>query len=300
MIVASIDIGSNTVLLLIAKIDKKNNIIHSIKNFYKSPRISKGLLPGSEISNDKINELLNVLEEYNKIIASYSCKNVFVTATNAFRIASNAHNILQLIKTRFDWDVNIISGPEEAKLSFYGAAFPFQNNIESKTVIDIGGGSTEIISGNSIKIKYLNSFNIGVVSLTEKNIHNTAKTKEYLLNLFNELKTVIPPANRTIAVAGTPTTLTCINQNLKIYNETLVENSELTLENVKTIFYNLKQMNVDEITNRYGEIVEGRADVLTAGTLILLTLMEILQLDKITVSSKGLRYGVVTNYLMNL
>jgi len=303
MIIASIDIGSNTVLLLVAEVDLTKFNLKTILNKYESPRISHNLKPGGIISNEKVVELFDILSNYSGIVKTYKPNKVLVCATNAFRIATNSKLISNKIKKRFGWNVEVISGIKEAKLSFLGSTLPFGNDHEEKIVIDIGGGSTEIIYGNSINIKYQKSFQIGVVSLTEKlktENKDLLHQKDFVQNIFREINVAIPSAIKTIAVAGTPTTLSCINQNISVYDENKVDNSILTLNDITSIYSKLQFMTPDDISKKYGQIVEGRSDVLTAGTFILLILMQLLNIESIVVSSKGLRYGMIIEYMYGL
>ncbi len=302
MNIASIDIGSNTVLLLIAKIE--NNLLIPILNDYHSPRISKNLLPGNNISNDKILHLLDILKKYKKKIGSYNCKNVFITATNAMRIAANSKEIVKLIKTELDFDVQIIDGKTEAKFSYLGASSSIPK-INEKMVIDIGGGSTEIIYGINKEIKFKNSFQTGVVSLTEKYLtefprsdKSIIKAEKFLQNSFLPLLDTIPSQLTTLAVAGTPTTLSCINQNLRDYKDEAVERSELTLDEINNLLEKIRIVPSNKMIEKFGNSVKGREDILFAGVIILKSIMEIKLIDKIIVSSRGLRYGTIINYLL--
>jgi exopolyphosphatase / guanosine-5'-triphosphate,3'-diphosphate pyrophosphatase len=304
MIIASIDIGSNTVLLLISEINFQNLEVKSIKNYYQFPRISKGLLPGEPISLKKIEELIAILKEYKKICREFSVQKILPVATNALRITSNSTEIVSRIKNELDIEAKIIEGPEEAHLSFLGAVYPIEDGV-NKTVVDIGGGSTEIIFGNNKNLQFKKSFQMGVVSLTEKFLTNKSKTidnilmtERYVNKILNELSSKIPSEVETIAVAGTPTTLSCILQEIKIYDENCVENSILTYENVCSIIDEIYPLSEQEMSERYGQVVEGREDVLLAGCIILKIFMENVGLEKITVSNKGLRYGVVIDYML--
>ena len=109
MNVASIDIGTNTVILLIAEADCSNNSLKPLHNEYRMPRIGKGLQLDGKIGEEKLNLLFSILSEYNTIIEKYRCEKILVTATNAFRLASNSKNISSRIIDRFNFDVNIIS-----------------------------------------------------------------------------------------------------------------------------------------------------------------------------------------------
>jgi len=299
--IASIDIGTNTVLLLITKVN--NGKLIPLLNRYRMPRLGKGLLPHRPISEDGIKALFDILDEYRESIEKFNCETVLVNATNAFRIASNSHEIAKIIKQKYGYEVNIISGEKEAKLSFLGAISSFQS-VKNSLVIDIGGGSTEIIYGNQKSISFVNSFKVGVVSLTEKFIKNSPpldseiqKMEKEISSIFAILKTEIPVNPFTIAVAGTPTTLSCIIQNIKEYADNLVEQSEISKSDLLKYSGILKKMKPAEILKTFGKIVDGREDVLLAGVLILEGISGLLKIDKYYVSSRGIRYGAVIDWL---
>jgi len=106
--------------------------------------------------------------------------------------------------------------------------------------------------------------------------------------------------SEVIAVAGTPTTLSCMKQNLKQFNESAVDNSYLCLNDIEEISYILSQLSKEEILRTYGNVVMGREDLLLAGSLILKIFMQFINVNEITVSTKGLRYGVIIDYLDKL
>lgn len=303
MNIASIDIGSNTVLLLIASIE--NNKLIPIINKYESPRLGKGLQIGGKILDDRIAHLLEILKSYKTLIEEYKCSETILTATNALRIASNSDEILKKVKEDLGFEIKIIPGEEEAALSFMGASSSF-TQFEEKVVIDIGGGSTEIIYGNSEEIIFKHSFQTGVVSLTENFIgtypyseDSLIRTEQQLKNVFKGLEKEIPSNRNTIAVAGTPTTLSCIKQNLKVYSEEKVESSILLEIDLNELQNKLGALSGVEIKEQFGQVVNGREDVIFAGTLILQYLRRLLSTDKIYVSSRGLRYGNIISYIKN-
>ncbi|MBK8946405.1 MAG: hypothetical protein IPM32_14210 [Ignavibacteriae bacterium] len=304
MNIASVDIGSNTVLLLIAKIENKNLI--PLLNIYKSPRLGKDLIPGKKILDDRINNLLEILTLYKIKATKYNSQKILLKATNAMRIASNSDDICTLVKSKLDLDIEIIDGKTEAEFSFLGASSTFPQ-FDKKMVIDIGGGSTEIIYGNFKEIYFKHSFQTGVVSLTEKyfNIrpisqNDISKAEDFLNKLFIEFASNIPDNLNSIAVAGTPTTLSCIKQNLKDYNEKKVEGSFITLNELIQLKEKIAKILPDEMNANFGNVVEGRQDVLFAGILILESIMKLKKLDKIFVSGRGLRYGIIIDYINKL
>lgn len=258
------------------------------------------------ISNDKVSELWNVLNDYNVIIQEYKCDITLVVATNALRIANNGKQIADSIRNEFGWDTKIISGEDEARISFIGT-IPLQVNNAKYSVVDIGGGSTEIICGSRSKIDFAQSFKVGTVSLFEKFINSYSPTQSEiidieneLLNYFDSLKDNSCSSTELIAVAGTPTTLSCMKQGLKIFKEDLVDKSALTLEEIIQFTSKLSIWNSIQILNEYGDVVKGREDVLLTGCLILKAVMKIMKKEKLIVSSKGLRYGVIIDYINSL
>lgn len=301
MNIASIDIGSNTVLLLIASI--QNNSLIPIINMYESPRLGKGLNHGGIIDCDRIDNLLIILAEYKRLAEQYECTKIIVTATNAMRIASNSIDIINKIKNELNLNVEVISGEREAELSFLGASSSLPH-INEKLVIDIGGGSTEIIYGKTSEIFFKRSFPIGVVNLTEQflgsfphSIESLDDTKKHLKNIFSILHSAIPKKIEVIAVAGTPTTLSCIKQNLKIYDENKVEGSVLVRKDLNKIFEEMVNLSPAEIKSNFGSVVNGIEDVLLAGLLILQHISKVVDTDIINISSRGIRYGNIINYI---
>jgi Exopolyphosphatase len=300
MKIASIDIGTNTVILLIAEI--KNNHIISLKNEYRVPRIGKGLEHSRNISAEKITLLIQILSEYNDIIKSYNCELVLAIGTNAFRISSNASEIIKLIKDKFGIEINIVTSLKEAEYSFLGAVSDYYNDNNDNLIIDIGGGSTELIAGKMNEIKYINSFQTGVVSGTEQFFRHDPPLLFEISNYDNFLSSTfvnidISKNVRAIAIAGTPTTLACIQKGLKVYNEDEVEGSILTQCDVFRLKEELYNLSSTQIKKKYSQVVSGREDVLLAGTIILHKLMKLLNLKELLVSTKGIRYGVIVEFL---
>jgi len=304
MNIASIDIGSNTVLLLITEVN--DGQLTPLLNLYEMPRLGTGLLPNKPIAEERITLLLGILDEYSKLIKEYDCEEVIITATNAMRIASNSAEIVQLVKQKFNFDIKIIGGNEEARLSYLGASSTLQND-EPRTVIDIGGGSTEIIYGTPTKILFKQSFQTGVVSLTEKYLTKLpypisafGEIENFFDETFQPIRNSIPKNVSTVAVAGTPTTLSGIFQNLEEYDEEKIEGSILEAGVIKTLSNVLSSLDHGQIQDLFRKIVKGREDVIFAGSLILDYLVRTLEVPRVIVSSKGIRYGSIIDYVNKL
>ncbi len=305
MNIASIDIGSNTVLLLIAEIEERTKNFKTILNKYEAPRLGKGLKNNGNISDESIKKLLYVLTSYKNTIDEYNCKIILCTATNAMRVAKNSKEIISRIKTELDINIEIITGEKEAELSFLGASTALPG-VDSRMVLDIGGGSTEIIYGSNEKINYKKSFPYGAVNLTEEFIHSEIPTKveielleNFIRKSFSELSSIVTSSIPLIAAAGTPTSLSAANLGLRDYDESLVEGSVLTIMDLERFILEFSSLSPADILNKYGKILSGREDVILAGTIILKTVSEILTNEKIYVSGRGIRYGSVINYIRN-
>lgn len=303
MTIASIDIGTNTVLLLLAEINRENNSIVPLKNLYAIPRIGKGVTKGLPISENKIEELFSILSLYKKEIDFYNCEKVILTATASLRNASNSEIIIKTVKEKFCWEIEIISGKDEAYLSYLGATSENEKNLNN-FVIDIGGGSTELILGKGKEIFDSHSFNFGVVILTEK----FSQYKKDNNNIYIEIKNFINKElntynfnyfniNEAIAIAGTPTTIAAINCGLTEFDEEKIEGYFLTLKSIKNLIKEISFLTTEEIYSKYQSVVKGREDVLLAGAIILETIMEKFILEKVKVSTKGIRYGAIQNYI---
>jgi exopolyphosphatase/guanosine-5'-triphosphate,3'-diphosphate pyrophosphatase len=302
MIVASIDIGTNTVLLLIAGVDSVSHRIIPLHNEYRIPGIGHGIKRTQIISPDKLTLLYEVLNEYNRIIKKFNCKKVLITGTNVFRIAKNTSGIQKRIKELFGYDLNVISGELEAEYAYLGA---ISNFIEpsATTVIDIGGSSTEIITGEGSGISYKISLQLGSVTATEKFLKHSPPLKSEIENLRREIQGVfnaiseIRTAKKIIAVAGTATTLGCIKSGLKEFDEDKVDQSSITARELGEIIEELKSLSSGEILEQFGSVMKGREDIILAGALILYEFMSFSLKEKVIVSTRGIRYGAIVKFL---
>jgi exopolyphosphatase/guanosine-5'-triphosphate,3'-diphosphate pyrophosphatase len=303
MTVASIDIGTNTILLLIAEVNPSSNEIIALVNLHRIPRIGKGLKKGDPFPEENIKRMFDVMDEYSETIKKYNCDKIIITGTNAFRIASNNNEIVEKIKNKYGYDLNVITGDEEAKYSYLGAVSGLSDK-KKYLVIDIGGGSTEIIYGKGNDIIFSKSFEIGVVSGAEKfftidppsdkQVDNFAV---YSQKTFLELQDYVKDIDTAIAIAGTPTTLAAIKYKLKSFNEELIEGTSLTPEELNAFVSELSKLSSAEVLNKYSQIVKGREDVLLAGTILLREILKMLNIEEVKVSTKGIRYGAIFNWL---
>jgi len=302
MTIASIDIGTNTVLLLIAKVDYSTRRIVPLLDEYRMPRIGYKTKQTGIIGSDRLILLNDVLKEYSDIINSYKCDKVILTGTNAFRMASNSDNIKKDIKKSFSYDLEVISGEEEAEYAYLGAIsnLPDSNN---SMVIDIGGSSTEIIYGEGFNILYKNSIQLGSVSGTEQFLKHSPPLKveieifsDLIKKMFSGFEKNLYP-QKVIAIAGTATTLACMKLGLKEFEENKVNKCIISIQDMRNIIGELNSLTKNEILASFGVVMNGREDIIFAGAIILQQFMEHFGIDNIIVSTRGIRYGAIVKYL---
>ncbi len=298
--VAGVDIGTNTILMLIANyhLDGTIEVLH---DYHSIPRLGEGLNRSGIISVDSIARAKSVLKEYKTHIEREGVKFVFAVATEALRKAGNREDVLRELRDVLDYPIEVISGEMEASYTFLGTV----NDSQPSVVIDVGGGSTEVVFGQNFEIGFRHSFPIGAVKLTEKLFSGQPPKENELEYAMTELNSVFSvaelPKNLTqaYAVAGTPTTLAQISLGLKQYDRNLVDGYILSLQELERIIETLKNMTPKEIVEKL-YVPTGRADVLLAGALILLVLCKRMGIENLIVSDKGLRFGVIKERMKSL
>tara|TARA_B100001248_G_C27397690_1_gene466906 strand:- start:1768 stop:2658 length:891 start_codon:yes stop_codon:yes gene_type:complete len=289
---ACIDIGTNSALLLVAEKHEQNwSVLYDdakIIRLGEGMKVSDG---GARFLPEALERLDQCLGDFCQSISKYSPDEVNCYATAAARKAENKEDLLAIF-SKHDLSLDIITGEKEAELTYLGANF--QTNIEDYSVIDIGGGSTEILwkEENQLVGK---SLPVGAVVLKESfflaDTYQEAEirlAKDYILKQLNTLPKT-ESIHRLIAVAGTPTTLVMCEKGLSQYEREKIHGAVL---NQKDIEKWLQKFNTTQ-EDRYKIVgLEAkRADIIFAGTLILLETMRYLNIDTVLVSVGGLRYG---------
>lgn len=299
--IAAIDIGTNTVLMTI----KNNSTGEIIGDFQKIARLGEKIHETKIIQPQSLERFKLILREYHSLCNLHRVEKVRLIATSAMRDANNKSEIVSEIKKEFNWNIEIIKGEEEANLTFLGGidGLIFSKNIPLG-LIDIGGGSTEYILGNSEKVNKKISLNIGTVRLSEKfRIHNVipkaSDIREFTQFVQNDLTTIpfrFPDETQWLGVAGTVTSLAAIKHKLLTYQPEFIHGSEIFKHELESFTSEFSTIHPDEILQRY-PILGKRFDVILAGCLILLESFKFFNIQKMTVSDRGLRYGVLNNFV---
>jgi exopolyphosphatase/guanosine-5'-triphosphate,3'-diphosphate pyrophosphatase len=304
---AVIDIGTNSILLLIGQFDKRNKI-ECIFQKFNVTRLGEGLIKTGILQQNAMKRSLAVLREYAIDIDNFKVENVIAIGTQALRMAQNANQFTEMVRDEFGWDIKIISGEEEAKYSFLGALDAVDVANEPVVVIDVGGGSTEIIFGVSGEIQVKVSLPVGVVRFAE-NLDMKVKLDEkdrkqitdWAILQFSKITFLdrLKDCKTMIGVGGTVTTLVAIIEKMKIYEPDFVNGYILDKETLWNIFYKLNEKSLTERQEVPG-LVKGREDVILYGILIILALMDYVRKNQITASDRGIRFGYLKSLQLSL
>ena len=305
MRIASIDIGTNTILLLIVEADK-NGIVKVLHDEQVIARLGKGVDADRVINQETFSRAEAFLKEYKDTCNRFNVNTIIAVGTSALRDAINQIEFCEYIYSKTGIRIEIISGDEEAQWTYMGGISKFKDASNRFTVVDIGGGSTEIITGNSVTIESKISLNIGSVRITERILktsppenNSVEEAHEFILSqipstISNQISSSFP-----IGVAGTVTTLAAMNQQLSHYDSEKIDGFSLQYDDIIEVFDKLKVLALNQIKS-IPQISPGRADIILAGILILLGFMEKTRLKIIRVSDRGLRYGIIFREIKKL
>lgn len=289
MIKASIDIGSNSCLLLIGEFS--NN--EFIEKFSESnvTGLGRGLDQTGKFSDEAMEDTFQVLKRYSQILLDHQIKNdeVIITATEAARVASNSAEFITRVKNNLGLSITLISGEGEAYYSSLGASL----NINSNCVLmDIGGASTEFIkiSTNPFQVIDFISLPIGVVRLTDWKKEPGADEK--LRTVFKNLNKNLFKTYEIVGIAGSVTSHCAMFLNLKEYKDSLVNKVSISQEQYSNFSENLINQSVEDLNKAFPYLGK-RALVTHAGADIINYVFEYLEADTITVSTFGLRHGTL-------
>jgi len=298
--IASIDLGTNTALLLIARVEKDKVI--PLHNAQIILRLGRNIDASGLIQKEVFDKVLNAIIEFKTIAENFNVDKIIAIGTSALRDAKNGDQLIEFIYQKTGIKIRVISGEEEARLTYFGAVSGLDHKIlNSKiTVIDIGGGSTEIINGLGFEIKNLASLNIGTVRITEKFFKHFPPLEEeikyardFINNEFEKINDKFDFADSTlVGVAATVTTIAAYDLRLETYDGEKVNMHEMRFETIDEIYNKFKKLSIDEI-KKIPQISKGREDVIFAGILILRDFMKKFKFDIIIASDRGVRYGAI-------
>lgn len=303
MKVAGIDIGTNSMRLLLADYHKKNE--HSKfwnrEKEVKITRMGKGVDENRMIEPSTFSRNIDSFTEFVQKAKTGQAERIFAIGTSALRDAKNGEDFVLQAEKSTGVKINIISGNLEAELGFYGVS---QGVKESGRIliIDIGGGSTEFVVGSQIEgIVFKKSLDIGAVRLTDKFGEDMIRMSDYIDEEIRIIEDLIErfAVKLIVGIGGTISTVSAINMCMACYDSERVHNSSISKQEVGSILKLLQSLSLEERRKVVGLQPE-RADIIVAGVNILLGIMKEMRISKITVSEYDNLEGLIYYYLKDL
>jgi exopolyphosphatase / guanosine-5'-triphosphate,3'-diphosphate pyrophosphatase len=288
--------GTNSTRLLVA--DVEGGLVHEVERRSTVTRLGRGVDTSAQLSSEAIEDVCEAVAEYISIYEELGAEKVMAIATSAVRDAENSSVFIAELRERFALDAVILDGAREAHLTYLGATAARAPS-DGTLVIDIGGGSTELVVGNGVDLSFYDSLQVGTVRHTERHLSGDPPTAVELEALANDVRALISQslegaalasAAIGIGVAGTPTSLAAIEQRLDPYDPELVHGYKLPLESIQRMFSELAAMPLAERLEVRG-LHAGRAPTIVAGVVILIQVMRAFGLSEIEVSEHDILWG---------
>jgi exopolyphosphatase/guanosine-5'-triphosphate,3'-diphosphate pyrophosphatase len=302
--VAFFDIGTNTILCLIAEISGGSFKI--LDDLAEITRLGQGVDRTGRIAAEAEERTRQTFGRYAKRLRELGANKTFAVATSAMRDAQNSAEVRNRFRSDFGIDIRVITGAEEAKYSFLAAQNGLPLAGRELLVIDIGGGSTEFIRGNDAGFSGVASLPLGSVRLTERFLRsdpvNPTESAAMAAFMDTEMRPLAADwlqnfsSLTLVGTAGTFTTMAAIEKKLVHYSHSEVHGSTLSLQEVRRQVQLLEEKTIAE-RKRIPGLEPGRADVIYAGALLIERILTLLHSDRVIVSDQGVRYGLLYEYV---
>lgn len=293
--VAAMDCGTNSLRLLVTDVrdDVKTDVVREMRVV----RLGQGVDETGRFHPDALDRTLSVTREFGELATVLGAERVRFCATSAARDASNADELRDGVRSVLGVDLEVLTGEEEARASFLGATRTVPG---PALVVDIGGGSTELVVGADGEVGWSHSFDVGSVRLTERFLHGdpvsideVAALEAYLDGVLVPTVSGLEPVTTLVGVAGTITTMAAHALELPSYDSAQIHGAQLSVDAVRTACLSLLRMSVAD-RRALPFMHPGRADVIGAGAMILDALLAAVPLatDTVTISEHDILDGI--------
>ena len=294
--VAVVYIGTNSTRLLIG--DVEGTSVTEVERRTTVTNMGRGVDHSGLICTDAVDDVCTVIADYRARYEEMGAERVMAIATSAVRDAVNGQAFIAELRERFDLDARLLTGEEEANLTYLGAT-AHRPDEGSTLVFDIGGGSTELIVGSGTRVGFHTSLQAGTIRQSERHLTTDPPDSRQLEDLADEIRNLIDQATaadpqakagRAIAVAGPPTSLAAIDQGLEPYDPGRVHGYRLGMQRIQRMLSGLSSLPLAERLRVPG-LHPGRAPTIVAGTVILVQVMRAFGLQEIEVSELDILHG---------
>jgi exopolyphosphatase/guanosine-5'-triphosphate,3'-diphosphate pyrophosphatase len=291
--VAVVDIGTNSTRLLVADVGEDG--VHELERESVVTRLGEGVDATGRLGKEPQERVFRVLGDYAAAIERHGAERRTAVMTSAVRDAANGAAFAGAVRERFGLDGRTLSGDEEARLRFLGATVAHPG--ARLLVIDIGGGSTELVIGSRGTVEFHTSTQAGVVRHTERHLRGDPPAAAELDALAADARAIVgaaapqtrPPA--AVAVAGTATQLASVDLRLERYDPARVEGHTLTRRRIADLRDDLAALPLEE-RRRVRGMHPDRAPTIVAGAIILGEVLDAFALDRVEVSDRDILWGV--------
>lgn len=295
---AVVDIGSNSTRLLVAEL-ADGRVTKELVRRTAVTRLGSGVETSGNLSEDAMQRVFETLGEYREVIDAHDVDQAVAVLTSAVRDARNGEAFADAIRERYGLTPHILTGEDEARLTFRGATSERPEDQTPTLVIDIGGGSTEFVIGTGHEPSFRVSNQAGVVRQTERHIHHDPPEQAELDALADDVQKIferaVPAEHRravakAIAVAGTATSLAAIAQDLEPYDPEKVHGYVIGASECEEILDRLAKLPLEERRAVRG-LDPDRAPTIVAGAVILLEVLRCFGLDEVEISEHDILRG---------
>jgi exopolyphosphatase/guanosine-5'-triphosphate,3'-diphosphate pyrophosphatase len=300
MRLAGVDIGTLTCRLLIADLPHGGKL-KEVRSERRILRLGEGVDQTKQLSIAAMDRVIHCLREWRDVIDGYRVEACTAVATSAVRDAENRDEFLDRVKREAGFEVELISGEEEARRTMLGISSGLPHGVTDVLALDIGGGSTEFILDRPGENPVVRSIDIGVVRLCERLLHHDPPANEEIQQarewVARETKAAVADMGNYqtatfVGTAGTITSLAAMAQKLPTYEPARIHNYQLQLSTIQEIEQTLLSRKKTDRVGLPG-LEKGREEVIAAGAIIIRTIMETLAMTSVLVSDLGLREGVL-------
>jgi exopolyphosphatase/guanosine-5'-triphosphate,3'-diphosphate pyrophosphatase len=292
--IAVVDVGTNSTRLLVAEV--AGGEVRELERRTNVTRLGEGVDASGRLDDAAMRRVYDVVAGYREAADALGADRVVGVATSAVRDASNGGRFRETLAERFGVDLRTISGEEEARLTFLGATAGRPAAEGPLLVIDVGGGSTEFVAGGpGGDPDFHVSTSLGSVRHTERHLHDDPPKPEQVSDLSAEVERTIletprPQVAAGIAVAGTPTSLAAVDQELDPYDPERVHGYRLTLAACERMLAMLAALPLER-RRRVAGLHPDRAPTIVAGTVILVEAMRAFGLSEVETSEADILHG---------
>ncbi|HZP31623.1 MAG TPA: Ppx/GppA phosphatase family protein [Acidimicrobiia bacterium] len=305
---AAVDIGTNSVRLLVADVDGSDPSgaqLDILDRRMTITRLGQGVDASRRLRADAIRRTVAVLREYRDAIDALGATQVRATATSAARDATNRDDFFAPAKEALGVEPELLSGEEEARLSFLGATAELTGEPGPYLVVDIGGGSTEFVLGTA-EPEGLVSIDVGCVRVTEQFLASDPPTPEelsaavsvvrdHLADVARELPGV-EEARTLVGLAGTVTTVAAVEQGLPEYDRDRIHHFRLSRAAAEDVFRTLA-LEPSDVRRHNPGLEAARVDVIVGGTIVLVSILRAFGFDEVLVSEADILDGLVRSQI---